>query len=365
MASRRKRRTGRSWIIGTGLFAICCALALVLIVFRRAGETTVTTVPLPVPAATQRSPVPQTPATSSRATPTPRAGALARPVIPEGLVRARITNVVDGDTVDVLIDGQTERLRLIGIDTPETVRPNQPVECFGREASAFAQALLNGQDVLLEDDPSQDDRDRFGRLLRYVWLPDGRLVNYEMIVQGYAFEYTYALPYTYQAQFRAAQLAAREAQTGLWSPSTCNGERQPSGAATPVSPATTAPTAALPAATPLQTTAHSLPPSFNGCRPDPNSVSAPNAPVAIVNIDKRAEEVTLKNVSDAPINLDGWIMCSIRGNQTHTGIGGILGPGETRVFRHAGDGTIWSNAESDPGALYDPAGRLVAYWPDR
>jgi len=363
MVRGRKRRAGRLWIIGAGLFAVCCALALALIVFRRARDVTV---PLsaPAPTATQRSPSPQTPATSSRATPAPPASTRTRPVIPEGLVRARITNVVDGDTVDVLIDGREERLRLIGIDTPETVRPDHPVECFGREASAFARELLNGQDVLLEDDPGQDNRDRFGRLLRYVWLPDGRLVNYEMIVQGYAFEYTYNRPYTYQAPFRAAQQAAREAQTGLWSPSTCNGERQPPERATPIPPATTALPASLPAATPPQAAAPSLSPSFNGCRPDPNSASAPNMPVAIVNIDKRAEEVTLRNVSDAPINLDGWIMCSIRGNQTHTGIGGPLGPGETRVYRHAGAEAIWSNAESDPGALYDPEGRLVAYWPD-
>jgi endonuclease YncB( thermonuclease family) len=143
------------------------------------------------------------------------------------MVPARVVNIVDGDTVDVLIDGREERLRLIGIDTPETVAPQRPVECFGREASEQARALLEDQEVLLEADPSQDERDRYGRLLRYVWLPDGRLFNQEMVAQGYAFEYTYDLPYKYQAEFRLAQQTARQSELGLWSPTTCAGEQKP------------------------------------------------------------------------------------------------------------------------------------------
>jgi DNA/RNA endonuclease G (NUC1) len=103
-------------------------------------------------------------------------------------------------------------------------------------------------------------------------------------------------------------------------------------------------------------------PSYNGCADDPSAGQAPNFPVAIVAIDKAAETVTLRNQSGQPINLDGWIMCSVRGSQQHP-VGGQLGPGETRVFPGP-DGNIWSNGSSDPGALYNPEGRLVSYWPD-
>jgi micrococcal nuclease len=147
------------------------------------------------------------------------------PTPPPGLPRARVTRVVDGDTIDVRLDGREERVRLIGINTPESVDPRRPVECFGQEASAYAKALLSGQTVALEADSSQADRDQYGRLLRYVWLDDGRLFNQVMIAEGYAYEYTYDLPYKYQALFRAAQQAAQAAGRGLWSPQTCAGRR--------------------------------------------------------------------------------------------------------------------------------------------
>ncbi|MDW8145149.1 MAG: thermonuclease family protein [Roseiflexaceae bacterium] len=248
-------------------------------------------------------------------------------VLPEGLERAVVTHVADGDTIEVSLGGVTERVRLIGVDTPETSHPSRPVECFGREAKAFTRAMLEGQTVLLETDPSQDNRDRFNRLLRFVWLPDGRLVNYEIIAQGYGFEYTFRTPHRYQAQFEAAERAAREAQAGLWAPETCNGERVPAGDTTPVIRPSPIPS---PIATPL-------PPSFDGCRTEPNATLAPNRPVAIVSIDKRAEIVTLRNISSEPVNLDGWTMCSMRGAQIHQGIGGVLAPGETRSFPRMGD----------------------------
>lgn len=147
------------------------------------------------------------------------------PAMPTNLPRASIVKVVDGDTVDVSFNGQTSRVRLIGINTPETVDPRRPVECFGKEASAKAKEILAGQTVSLENDPSQQDRDQYDRLLRYIWLPDGRLFNLEMIAQGYAYEYTYDLPYKYQAIFKQAQRAAENGQIGLWSPQTCSGQK--------------------------------------------------------------------------------------------------------------------------------------------
>ncbi|MCS6841523.1 MAG: lamin tail domain-containing protein [Roseiflexus sp.] len=106
------------------------------------------------------------------------------------------------------------------------------------------------------------------------------------------------------------------------------------------------------------------PPSFTSCSVDPGG--AINYPVRIVTVLKSAnpEVVRLQNVSAFPVNLNGWRMCSIRGSQLHTGIGGVLAPGETRDFPYPGPGFIWNDRESDPGALYDAEGRLISYWPD-
>ncbi len=131
------------------------------------------------------------------------------PPMPDGLTEARVSNVVDGDTLDVAIGGVEQRIRMLGMDTPETKHPSKPVECFGREASEQASALLQGTVVLLEADQSQGDADQYGWLLRFVWLPDGRLVNLVLIAEGYAFEYTYNRPYRYQTQFQAAQAPKR------------------------------------------------------------------------------------------------------------------------------------------------------------
>jgi micrococcal nuclease len=155
------------------------------------------------------------------AQPTPTGGAM--PAEEGTLVR-----VVDGDTVDVEVQGRAERVRLIGLDTPETRHPRRPVECFGREATAKAESLLPpGLPLELESDPTQGNRDKYGRLLRYVWLPDGRNVAEVMIAEGYGFEYTYALPYRHMDGFKAAQREARAAERGLWAPNTCDGKPVP------------------------------------------------------------------------------------------------------------------------------------------
>ncbi len=95
-----------------------------------------------------------------------------------------VVRVIDGDTIKVEIDGKQESVRLIGVDTPETVHPRKPVERFGKEASEFTKRIAEGQTVKLEPDPGNADRDRYGRLLRYVYLEDGRLLNAEIIRQG-------------------------------------------------------------------------------------------------------------------------------------------------------------------------------------
>lgn len=129
-----------------------------------------------------------------------------------------VTGVVDGDTITVDDTGTGSTVRLLGIDTPETVDPNQPVQCFGPEAAARAEELLNGQQVWLETDPSQATVDAYGRTLAYVWLAGDQLLNLQLIEEGYAREYPHASPYRYQDTFQAAQTEATVAQLGLWAP---------------------------------------------------------------------------------------------------------------------------------------------------
>jgi micrococcal nuclease len=131
--------------------------------------------------------------------------------------------VVDGDTLVVTEGTTSTKLRLIGLDTPETVDPRKPVQCFGREASDEAKKLLSGQEVRLEYDPSQGMLDKYGRTLAYVFLTNGTLFNEFMIAEGYGHEYTYNLPYKYQKEFKAAEAQARANLRGLWAPDSCNG----------------------------------------------------------------------------------------------------------------------------------------------
>lgn len=128
----------------------------------------------------------------------------------------KITKVVDGDTFEVNMDGHIQRVRLIGLDTPETQKPNSPTECFGIASSQQAHRILDGQEVRLESDPINTNRDRYGRLLRYAYLKDGRLFNAEMIKHGYGFAYL-SFPFTKSDEFRNYQVQARKSGAGLWS----------------------------------------------------------------------------------------------------------------------------------------------------
>jgi micrococcal nuclease len=102
---------------------------------------------------------------------------------PPPTTRAEVERVVDGDTIEVSIDGVTEDVRYIGIDTPESVTPGEPVECFGPRASAFNRRLVAGRTVTLRFD--RERRDDYGRLLAYVYA-GSRLVNAELVRHGYA-----------------------------------------------------------------------------------------------------------------------------------------------------------------------------------
>ncbi len=130
---------------------------------------------------------------------------------------AQVVSVVDGDTIKVSINNKTETIRIIGIDTPETVDPRSPVQCYGREASNKMKEFVSGKTVYLEADPTQGEQDKYKRLLRFVFLNDGTDVGLSMIKDGFAHEYTYNKPYKYQTAYVAAQREARDNHLGLWS----------------------------------------------------------------------------------------------------------------------------------------------------
>lgn len=160
-----------------------------------------------------------------------------------------VVSVVDGDTIKVRINGKKETIRMIGLDTPETKKPHVAVQCYGKEASSHMQSLVQSKNVQLEVDPSQGERDKYGRLLRYVFVDGKTNVALSQIAGGYGREYTYDSDYAYQSQFQSAQVAAQAAKRGLWGPP-CNGFHTNDQAAASASPAATSGAAASSSAAP-------------------------------------------------------------------------------------------------------------------
>jgi micrococcal nuclease len=129
---------------------------------------------------------------------------------------ATMLSVVDGDTIDVSIGGKRERVRLIGIDTPETKKPNTPVQCYGPEATKFTKSLLP-KDAALHLERDVVARDDFGRMLAYVYLAgDGQFVNMTIIGQGYARPLTIPPNASHADEFIAAAHNAEREHIGLW-----------------------------------------------------------------------------------------------------------------------------------------------------
>jgi len=122
---------------------------------------------------------------------------------------------IDGDTIIVNMNGTAEKVRFIGVDTPETHDPRKAVQCYGPEAAAFTKRQVEGGVVRLSADPLSTNRDRYGRLLRYVFLQDGRFLNEILIQQGYGFAYT-GFPFDQKDRFLADEQAALGAKRGLW-----------------------------------------------------------------------------------------------------------------------------------------------------
>ena len=137
---------------------------------------------------------------------------------PKGAVAAKVQRVVDGDTFVASVNGRRERVRVIGVDTPESVDPNRPDEPFGEEASNFAKHYLNGRTVRMAGDV--EPRDRYGRMLAYVWLADGTFWNALLAAEGYAQQLTIPPNVTYADLFRRLVGEARRQNRGLWAQET-------------------------------------------------------------------------------------------------------------------------------------------------
>jgi micrococcal nuclease len=161
--------------------------------------------------------------------PTPPAavdpGAVVSPAVPADAFSARVERVVDGDTFLASVAGSSEpvRVRVIGVDTPETVKPGTPVRCYGPQASTFTKRLLPAGSVVRADHEPGGDTDAFGRQLWDVWLPDGRFLESVLVAAGAARAYPYP-PQTQHAELlRGLAAQAQQGQRGLWGPP-CNGD---------------------------------------------------------------------------------------------------------------------------------------------
>lgn len=128
----------------------------------------------------------------------------------------RVVETIDGDTIVADIGGRGAIVRMLGVDTPETVDPRKTLQCYGSEASNRTKELLYGRKVRLVSNPKREGKDRYGRHLMYVYRDDGLFVNEELLKGGFAREYTFGKPYSLQARFRALEKGARAAGAGLW-----------------------------------------------------------------------------------------------------------------------------------------------------
>ena len=242
------------------------------------------------------------------------------------LQEAKVVEILDGDTVKVLLDGNVRTVRYVGIDTPEVT---QFVTRLGRQAADRNAELLAGQVVRLYTDVL--DKDRNGRLLRYVVLGD-TFINELLVAEGLAEEQTYEPDHACAAMLQAAEENARAAALGIWQ------------AADDAMDA--------PVTNPADAASH--------------GTYLPGT-VLISQVDKVKEVVRLRNNSAAEVDLEGWFIVSERGDQVCR-LAGILKEGsELNIYGQEGKGgyncsftdQIWSNQNEDPAALYDPSGNLI------
>jgi len=248
-------------------------------------------------------------------------------VVPPDAIEALATRVIDGDTIEVEIEGESYKVRYIGIDTPELHHPEKPVEYYAQEAYEKNRELVEGQTVYLEKDVSETDQ--YGRLLRYVYVGD-TFVNAYLVQQGYALVSTYPPDVKYQERFLELQREAREAGRGLWG-------------------------AALPAASRGEVIID----------PDCSQFAAPGAD----HLNPNEEYVCFTNLSDHPVDMTGWRVHH-RPNTWYTFHEFILDTGAS-VRLHSGrevdtaTDLYWGGEESiwrdvhDSAYLYDADGKLM------
>ena len=223
----RRRRSLRvvagPWSLGLALVAGCGMEAT------EDPAPTVSQAPAPAVATSQPTHTPETATATQQATtaaPTEEPAALGQVV--------RVVGVVDGDTLRVSVGGVTEPLRIIGIDAPEL----SDGECYAQASASRMQSLVQSRDVRIAADPTQDDRDRYDRILRHVFTLDGVNVAERLVAEGLASEYTYDRPYAGRDEYLKAQESARAGNLGIWS-GACDVAAQP--ASTPTAPAPFAP----------------------------------------------------------------------------------------------------------------------------
>lgn len=238
-----------------------------------------------------------------------------------------VLEVVDGDTIKVLIDGTTYSLRYIGMDTPESTIQH---EVFGKEASAKNAELVYGKKVTLYRDHSETDK--FDRLLRYVFVDD-LFVNAELVRLGYAEAKDYPPDTACSQTFHQLNNAATAAKLGMWS-------------SVPATPIPSAPLIAVPL---------------------PSGGSSGSVSISIVTVNKSAEYVIIHNDGSTAVDLTGWRLLSEKGPQD-CALGGIIEAGaDLTIFAMTGDGgyncgfgsNIWNNSSPDPAVLYDPQGNEI------
>ena len=128
---------------------------------------------------------------------------------------ARVVRVIDGDTIIIDYHGTPTQVRFIGVNTPEIADSLKGSECYGDEAARHTKQLVEGKSVTIDTDGLQGDRDRYGRLLRYVYVGDQQ-VNLTLLREGYAYDWTDRYPSVYQKQFHKAEAEAQKHKRGLW-----------------------------------------------------------------------------------------------------------------------------------------------------
>lgn len=128
----------------------------------------------------------------------------------------RVIHVVDGDTFSINVNGREATVRMLGVNTPESVKKNSPIECYGKESFKVTHDLLLRRYVRLETSPNREDKDKYGRYLMYVYRDDGLSINEYLLRNGYAREMTVGRPYSLQRKYRELQTEAKEKRLGLW-----------------------------------------------------------------------------------------------------------------------------------------------------